>query len=364
MVKMGNEENKNLKEIICGISGANVEALVKAGEHMDSLIKPLGSLGRLEKIAVKLAGITGKVKNSVDKKCSIVMVADNGICEEGVSCSPQDITLMQAVNMTRGICAMGVLSNHANAEIKVVDVGIAQDYDCEKIYNKKIKYGTDNFAKGPAMSYDEAVKAVMVGIDMVKTAKDEGFELIGTGEMGIGNTSSTSAVFMALTGTSAEKAVGKGGGLTDEALAHKKEVLSDAIKLNAPDKNDPIDVVAKVGGLDIAGLVGCYLGAAYYRIPIVVDGVISALAAFVAVKIKKEVEDFLFVSHKSAEPVYDLLFEDVDLKPMLDLDMRLGEGTGAVLAFDIISAAAAIMREMATFEDMNRDETYRVDIRK
>ena len=353
-----------LREIISSISGANKAAILEAQKHMDSLIKPLGSLGKLESMAIKLAGITGQVKNRVDKKCSIVMAADNGICAEGVSCSPQDITLMQAINMTKGICGMGVLSKHANADLKVVDIGIMQDYDCDKIYNRKIKYGTDNFAKGPAMTYDEAVRAIMVGIEMVKMAKDEGVNLIGTGEMGIGNTSSTSAVFMALTGKSADEAVGKGGGLTEEALAHKKEVLTEAIKLNKPDPNDPIDVIAKVGGLDIAGLVGCYIGAAYYRLPIVVDGVISALAAFTAIRIKKEVQDFLFVSHKSAEPVYNLLFEDIDLKPILDLEMRLGEGTGAVLAFDIISAAAAIMREMATFGDMNRDETYRVDIRE
>ncbi len=356
--------NKELEKIIAGIEGADLGAVEDAKKHMDSLIKPLGSLGKLEKTAIKLSGITGKVKNEIEKKCSIVMVADNGICEEGVSGSPQDITLMQAINMTKGICGMGVLSRHENAEIKVVDIGIMCDYDCEKIYNRKIKYGTDNFAKGPAMTYDEAVSAILVGVEMVKATKDEGFQLIGTGEMGIGNTSSTSAVFMALTGISAEKAVGKGGGLTDEALEHKKEVLTNAINLNKPNPNDPIDVLAKVGGLDIAGLVGCYLGAAYYRVPIVVDGVIAALAAFVAIKIKNEVEDFVFFSHKSAEPVYDLLFDDMDLKPVLDLEMRLGEGTGAVLAFNIISAAAAIMREMATFEDLDRDETYRIDIRK
>lgn len=355
---------ERLDEILEGIKGADKEALEAAEKHMDSLIKPLGSLGKLEKMAIKLAGITGKVKNDVSKKCSIVMVADNGICDEGVSGSPQDITLMQAINMTLGICAMGVLSGHASADIKVVDVGIMSDYNCEKIYNRKIKYGTDNFAKGPAMTRDEAVRAILTGVEMVKMAKDEGYKLIGTGEMGIGNTSSTSAVFMAITGTSAEKAVGKGGGLTDDGLALKKKVITEAIALNKPNSNDPIDVLAKVGGLDIAGLVGCFLGAAYYRLPIVVDGVISALSAFAAIKIKPEVKDFIFVSHKSEEPVYDLLFDDMDLKPILEMDMRLGEGTGAVLAFNIISAATAIMNEMATFADLNRDETYRIDIRK
>lgn len=355
---------KSLNEVIEGIRGSDKEALKKAREHMDSLIKPLGSLGKLEGIAVKLAGITGNVKNNVDKKCSVVMVADNGICEEGVAGSPQDITLVQGMNMTRGICGMGVLSAHAGADIKVVDIGIMSDYNNDKVYNRKIKYGTNNFAKGPAMSREEAVRAIEVGIEMVEIAVNEGYQLIGTGEMGIGNTSSTSAVFMAMTGEAAEKAVGKGGGLTDEALLHKRKVIEDAIKLNKPNPNDPIDVVSKVGGLDIAGMAGCFLGAAYFRVPIVIDGVISALAAYVAAKLNPLAKDFMFSSHKSKEPVYDLIFKELGMEPMLDMDMRLGEGTGCTLAFNIISAACAVMNNMATFEDIKYDQTYRIDIRK
>lgn len=354
---------EELQKILKGIRGADKEALEAARKHNDNLVKPLGSLGKLEDMGIKLAGITGKVKNDVDKKCTIVMVADNGICAEGVAGSPQDITLMQAINMTLGKCGVGVLSKHAGSDIKVCDVGIMSDYDCPEIYNRKIKYGTDNFAKGPAMSRDEAIKAIMTGVEMVKIAKDEGYQLLATGEMGIGNSSSTSAVFMALTGVGAEKAVGKGGGLTDEGLAHKKEVLTNAIKLNNPNPKDAIDVISKVGGLDIAGLVGVYLGAAYYRLPVVIDGVISALAAFTAIRIKEEAKDFMFASHRSLEPVYDLLFDDIDLKPMLEMNMRLGEGTGAVLAFNLISASVAMMNEMATFQDMKHDETYRIDIR-
>lgn len=355
---------KSLLEVIEGIKGADKEALAEAQKHMDSLIKPLGSLGKLETMAVKMAGITGKVHNSVEKKCSIVMVADNGICEEGVAGSPQDITLVQGMNMTKGICGMGVLSAHAGADVKVVDIGIMSDYNNDKVYNRKIKYGTDNFAKGPAMSREEAIKAFEVGIEMVEMAVSEGYQILGTGEMGIGNTSSTSAVFMAMTGASAEDAVGKGGGLTDEALIHKRYVIENAIKLNNPDIKDPIDVVAKVGGLDIAGMAGCFLGAAYYRIPIVIDGVISALAAYVAVQLNPLVKDFLFSSHKSKEPVYDLIFRELGMEPMLDMDMRLGEGTGCALAFHIISAACAIMNNMATFEDIAYDDSYRIDIRK
>ncbi len=352
------------EEAVKGIKGADEEAAALAKKRMDSLIKPLGSLGKLETIGIKLAGITGKVHNGVSKKCSIVMVADNGICEEGVTGSPQDITLMQAVNMTKGISGMGALSAHAGADIKVVDVGIMCDYNCDAIYNRKIKYGTANFAKGPAMTREEAVKAVETGIDMVRLAVSEGYTLIGTGEMGIGNTSTTSAVFMAMTGESAENAVGKGGGLTDEALIRKKRVITDAVKLNNPNPNDPVDVLAKVGGLDIAGIAGCFIGAAYYRVPIVIDGVISALSAYIAVKINPLVKDFIFPSHKSKEPVYDLIFQCLDMEPMLDMDMRLGEGTGCTLAFNIISAACAVMNNMATFEDIKYDSTYRVDIRK
>ncbi|QIB69929.1 nicotinate-nucleotide--dimethylbenzimidazole phosphoribosyltransferase [Aminipila butyrica] len=355
---------KTLAEVLEGIRGADEEALAEAQKHMDSLIKPLGSLGKLETMAVKMAGITGKVKNNVEKKCSIVMVADNGICAEGVAGSPQDITLVQGMNMTKGICGMGVLSAHAGADIKVVDVGIMSDYNNDKVYNRKVKYGTDNFAKGPAMSREEAVKAIEVGIEMVGLAVSEGYQLIGTGEMGIGNTSSTSAVFMTLTGESAERAVGKGGGLTDEALRHKKQVITEAIRLNQPNPSDPLDVIAKVGGLDIAGMVGCFLGAAYFRVPIVIDGVISALSAYGAVLLNPHVKDFLYSSHKSKEPVYDLIFKELGMEPILEMDMRLGEGTGCALAFHIISAACAVMNNMATFGDIQYDDSYRIDIRK
>ncbi len=353
----------SLQEVLDGIKGRDEKALAQAQEHMDSLIKPLGSLGKLEEMSVKLAGITGKVHNQVEKRCSIVMVADNGICEEGVAGTPQDITLIQGMNMTKGICGMGVLSAYAGADIKVVDIGIMSDYNNDRVYNRKIKYGTDNFAKGPAMSRQEAVKAFETGIDMVRLAVEEGYEILGTGEMGIGNTSSTSAVFMALTGETADRAVGKGGGLTDEALAHKKQVITKALKLNNPDPKDPIDVVAKVGGLDIAGMAGCFLGAAYYRVPIIIDGVISALAAYVAVKMNPLVKDYLFASHKSKEPVYDLIFEAMGMEPILDMDMRLGEGTGCALMFNIIGSACAIMNNMATFEDIKYDQSYRIDIR-
>lgn len=360
MDKMGQKSYQEMKEEIRPLDSKAVKA---AQERMDQLLKPLGSLGKLERIAVRLAGITGKVHNSAEKRCSIVMVADNGIIEEGVAGSPKEITLMQAMNMTKGICGMGVLSSYAHADVKVVDIGIDGDYNNDKIYRKKIRRGAGNFSKELAMTREEAVRAIEVGIEMVGLAVREGYEILGTGEMGIGNTSSTSAVLMAFTGLPAEVAVGKGGGLTDEGLVHKKAVLKSALEFHRPDPNDPIDVLSKVGGLDIAGLAGCFLAAAYYRIPIVVDGVISAAAALTACRINPLVQDYLFFSHRSEEPAYDLICKELGAAPMLDMDMRLGEGTGCPLAFHLIGSACAVMNNMATFADIQYDETYRIDIR-
>ncbi len=355
---------KTLQEVIQGIRPADAQVIRAAEEYMDCLIKPLGSLGKLETMAIQMAGITGQVKNSPEKRCSIVMVADNGICEEGVSGSPQEITLMLAEHMAKGVCGMGTLSAYANADVKVVDLGIATEYENDAIYQRRIRRGTANFAKGPAMSREEAIRAMEVGIEMVEMAISEGCQILGTGEMGIGNTSSTSAVLMALTGLSAELAVGKGGGLTDEGLLHKRDVIVKALECNKPDKNDPIDVLAKVGGLDIAGMAGCFLAAAYYRMPIVIDGVISAAAALIAYRINPMVKDFMFSSHRSVEPAYDLIMKELGMEPILNLDMRLGEGTGCPLAFHIIGSACYMMSHMYTFEQFQHDQTYRIDLRK
>ena len=259
---------------------------------------------------------------------------------------------------------MGTLSAYANADLKIVDIGIRTDVDNPNIINRKIRYAAANFAKGPAMTREEAIRAMEVGIEMVGKAVEEGYEILGTGVMGIGNTSSTSAILMCLTGLSAEVAVGKGGGLTDEALIHKKEVITKALELNRPDPNDPIDVLSKVGGLDIAGMAGCFLAAAYYRIPIVIDGVISAVSALVAYRINPLVNDFMFSSHHSIEPAYDLIMKELGMEPILDLNMRLGEGTGCPLAFHIIGSACYMMSHLYTFEQFQHDQTYRIDLRK
>jgi len=214
------------------------------------------------------------------------------------------------------------------------------------------------------MSRQESTDAILVGAELVREAKEEGYEILGTGEMGIGNTSSTSACVMALTGLSAEEAVGKGGGLTDEGLAHKKEVIRAALAFHKPDPEDPLDVLSKVGGLDIAGLTGCFLGAAHYRLPIVIDGAISALAALMAFRLSPASADFMFASHRSEEPSYGKIIRELGLAPCIDLDMRLGEGTGCALAFPIIGAACSMLSDMHTFEQAKLDQSYRIDIRE
>jgi len=354
----------DFREILKEIAPADQKAMSEAREWNDSLLKPLGSLGDLEEIAIKMAGITGKVFNDVEKRCVIVMAADNGICDEGVAGTPQGMTLWHTKNIAEGFSGVGVLAKYAGADLKVVDIGIKGNMESSFVISRKIRNGTENFAWEPAMRYEQAVEAMMVGVEMVSQAAKEGYRLLGTGEMGIGNTSSTSACVMALTGLSADQAVGKGGGLTDEGLVHKKEVIANAVCLRAPDPKDPVDVLSKVGGLDIAGIVGCFLGAAYYRLPIVIDGAISALAALIAFRLAPNVRDYMFASHKSKEPSYAWMMEELGIRPIIDLNMRLGEGTGCPLVFPIIGAACSMLSDMHTFAQAQLDQSYRIDIRE
>ncbi|PKM52074.1 MAG: nicotinate-nucleotide--dimethylbenzimidazole phosphoribosyltransferase [Firmicutes bacterium HGW-Firmicutes-7] len=352
-----------LKRTSNGIMGLNQDMINQGQARMDALAKPLGSLGRLEQIAIQISGITGQLHNQIHKKCTIVMAADHGICEEGVSCAPQEVTAIQTLNMLKGLTGICAISKANNAEIRVVDIGIMRDIDYPNLIHRKIRYGTDNFLKGPAMEREEAIKAIEIGIEMVKDLVDQGHNLIGTGEMGIGNTSCSSAVFMAFTGCSAELSVGKGGGITEEAFENKKRVIEEAIQFNKPNANDPIDVLTKVGGLDLNGMVGCFLGAAYYRIPIVIDGFISAAAALAAYRINPLAKDFMIPSHCSKEPGYVCIMEEMGLSPMLYLEMRLGEGTGCPIAFTVIETALSVMNNMATFEEATIINDYLVDIR-
>lgn len=340
-----------LNELLNKISSLDIDSMKAAQARLDSLTKPLGSLGKLEDIIVKLSGINSSPEPKVDNKAIVVMCADNGVVEEGVSSCPKSVTASVTCNFTRGITAVNVFSRLTQSKLVVVDIGVDAHISNSAILNRKIRNGTWNMAKGPAMTREEAIKGIVTGIEIVKDLKVEGINLLGTGEMGIGNTSTSSAITAVLTGEPIDKLVGIGSGLSKEAYINKIEVIKRAIEINQPDSNDPIDVLAKVGGFDIAGLTGCFLGAAIYRIPIVIDGFISAAAALTAIRINPASRDYMFTSHGSAEPGTASIMKSLNMEPMLNLNMRVGEGTGAALGFQVIDAAMAAYTQMGTFED-------------
>jgi nicotinate-nucleotide--dimethylbenzimidazole phosphoribosyltransferase len=351
---------KTLKEI-CTL---DKDAIKQAKDRLDNLIKPIGSLGALEDMAVKMAGITGKVKNTINKKNIVVMCADNGVCAEGVSAAPQEITYAMANYLTMGVTGVCVLAKHNNAELTIVDIGVKGKLDHNLIINKKIAEGTKNMLKGPAMTREEAITAIEIGIETVNKLAADDYDLLGTGELGIGNTTTSAAVLSVLSGLPVETVVGKGAGLTEEQYVNKKRVIAEAIALNAPNKEDVIDVIAKVGGFDIAGLCGCYLGAAKNRVPIVIDGFISSAAALCAYRLNPLAREYMFTSHLSAEPGAVYMMKELGLEPILNLRMRLGEGTGCPMAFNIIESALAAMNNMYTFDETVMSSEKLVDIRE
>lgn len=352
-----------MESVVNGIKPLDCSSIEKARNRVDSLAKPLGSLGTLESIVIKLAGITGKLFNNIDKKCVIIMSSDNGVVEEGVASAPQYVTLEQTKNFIKGKTGVAAISKTNDTKLMVFDVGINSDEKIEGVINRKINKGTKNIFKEAAMTYDEAIKAFNIGIEAASMAKEQNYDIIGVGEMGIGNTTTSAAVLVALTGCNIDDVVGKGAGITKESFEKKKLVVKTVVENRDINRNDPIDVIAKVGGYDIAAMAGVFLGAAYYRMPVVIDGFISAVAALVATKINPLVKDFCIPSHKSEEIGYNIAIKELDLKPMLDLGMRLGEGSGCPIAFSIIEFAISMMNNMATFEEGNIDDEYLDEIR-
>ena len=338
-----------LQQTLAAIHPMDREVMELAQKEIDYCLKPPGSLGKLEDIVRQVAGITGNIHNVINKKAIIVMMADNGVVAEGVAMYPQDITRIGADFVTTGRMGVNFLARYAGADIIAVDIGIQVDVDLPLVLNRKIRRGTANFLKEPAMTRDEAIRAVETGIEVTNTAIDQGYDLIGTGEIGIGNTTASSAVLYAFTGAHIDRVVGRGAGLTDEAFARKKEVVQEAVRLHRPDPDDPFDVLAKVGSLDIAGMTGTYLACAARRVPVVTDGLISNVAALTAIRLHPEAVQYMIPSHISFEPGAKLLKEITGLEPMLDMNMRLGEGTGCALAFSIIEAALRMIEEMGTF---------------
>lgn len=350
-----------LSDIIRKITPLDETAMTKARQRQAQLAKPPGSLGRLEDLSIQLAGITGKIHNKIDTKHLLVFAADNGVVAEGVSSAPQSVTLMQTINLTRHKTGASTLCKHFDCEITVCDVGVNADIKEPKVLNRKIAYGTQNIVHGPAMTREQALQAIRTGIDL---ARNTDADVIGIGEMGIGNTTTSSAVLSVLLNADVETVTGRGGGITDASYLKKKQVIKTAIDVNKPDKNDVIDVLAKVGGFDIAAMCGAFIGCAATRRPVVIDGFISAVAALCAYKLCPNVKGYLVPSHASYEIGYRIAMDAMDLEPVFLLGMRLGEGSGCPLAFEILSAACAIMNDMATFDQAGIDDGYLDEIRQ
>lgn len=327
-------------------------AMAEAQSRQNVLTKPTGSLGRLEKLSVQLAGITGQALPRVDRKAVIVLAGDHGVVSEGVSAYPSEVTAQMVLNFLRGGAAINVLARQAGARVTVADVGVAAELpDHPDLLSRKIAHGTANMVQQPAMSREQAACAVEAGIEIVLDEMKRGLDLVATGEMGIGNTTPASAITAVYTGLPVEQVTGRGTGVNDVGLARKVDAIKRALALHQPDPHDPLGVLAAVGGFEIGAIAGVCLGAAAHRVPIVVDGYISAAGALIAGALCPAAKPYLIASHLSVERGHGPLWETLGLKPLLDMDLRLGEGTGAVLAMHLVEAACRILSEMATFAD-------------
>jgi nicotinate-nucleotide--dimethylbenzimidazole phosphoribosyltransferase len=333
------------------IAPLDTGAMGLARTRQQQLTKPAGSLGRLEDIAVQIAGITQQPLPRIERKAVIIMAGDHGVTREGVSAYPSAVTPQMVHNFLQGGAAINALAHYVGAKVIVVDVGIAADISHPDLLSRKVAFGTANMALEPAMTRTQMLEAIQVGIDVFDAQRDEGIDLVATGDMGIGNTTASSAITAALLQTPVALVTGRGTGINDEQLAHKIRVIEKALERHAPNPQDPLGVLMTVGGLEIAGLVGVIVAAASHRVPIVIDGFISGVAALIAVELNPVIGNYLLAGHASVERGHRLILERLGLSPLLDLKLRLGEGTGAVLAMSVIEAALRAHREMATFEE-------------
>ena len=352
---------KGLDALVREVLPLDRGAMTAAEEYQARLAKPPGSLGRLEEISIQLAGITGRVHNALNKKQLLVFAADNGVVAEGVSSAPQSVTKQQTINLMRGKTGAAVLAKHFGCGLTVCDVGVNADIYESTVLNRKIAYGTQNICTGPAMTREQTLQAILTGAEIARTVDAD---VIGVGEMGIGNTTTSSAVLAVLLGADVEAVTGRGGGITEESFRKKKAVIRTAIEVNRPDRDDVVGVLSKVGGFDLAAMCGAFLGAAAARRPAVIDGLISAAAALCAVRLSPNVHGYLVPSHASFEIGYRLAMEAMDLRPLFDLGMRLGEGSGCPLAFQVLDAACAVINDMATFDEAGINDDYLDEIRR
>ncbi len=334
------------------IAPLNEAMQAAARERQNNLTKPPGSLGRLEELSIQLAGILEQERPSIARKAVIVMAGDHGVVAEGVSAFPAEVTPQMVLNFLYGGAAINVLAKVAGARVIIVDMGVAVDMpDHPGLIKRKVAYGTQNMAVGPAMTQQQAEAALQAGIDIVTAEIEKGLDLVAIGEMGIGNTTPATAITAAFTGLPAAQLTGRGTGVDDAGLARKVEVIEKALAVNKPDSSDAMDVLMKVGGLEIAGLAGVVIGAAAQRVPVVIDGFISSAAALVAAELVPAVKPYLIGSHESVEIGHQAILQRLGIRPLFDLNMRLGEGTGAAIAFNIIEGAARVLDEMATFAE-------------
>lgn len=352
---------KELDTLVREVLPLDRSAMTAAEEYQARLAKPPGSLGRLEELSIQLAGITGRVHNALNKKQLLVFAADNGVVAEGVSSAPQSVTKQQTINLMRGKTGAAVLAKHFGCGLTVCDVGVNADIYESAVLNRKIAYGTQNICTGPAMTREQTLQAILTGAEIARTVDAD---VIGVGEMGIGNTTTSSAVLAMLLGADVEAVTGRGGGITEETFRKKKAVIRTAIEVNRPDRDDVVGVLSKVGGFDLAAMCGAFLGAAAARRPAVIDGLISAAAALCAVRLCPNVRGYLVPSHASFEIGYRLAMEAMDLRPLFDLGMRLGEGSGCPLAFQVLDAACAVINDMATFDEAGINDDYLDEIRR
>ena len=352
---------KELDALVREVLPLDRGTMTAAEEYQARLAKPPGSLGRLEELSIQLAGITGQVHNELTQKQLLVFAADNGVVAEGVSSAPQSVTKQQTINLTRGKTGAAVLAKHFGCGLTVCDVGVNADIYESAVLNRKIAYGTQNICTGPAMTREQTLQAILTGAEIARTVDAD---VIGVGEMGIGNTTTSSAVLAVLLGADVEAVTGRGGGITEESFRKKKAVIRTAIEVNRPDRDDVVGVLSKVGGFDLAAMCGAFLGAAAARRPTVIDGLISAAAALCSVRLCPNVRGYLVPSHASFEIGYRLAMEAMDLRPLFDLGMRLGEGSGCPLAFQVLDAACAVINDMATFDEAGINDDYLDEIRR
>ncbi len=345
-------QEARLQELIARIQPPDEAAAAAARARQDRLTKPKGSLGRLEELSIQLAGLQARSLPKARDKAVFVLAGDHGVAVEGVSAYPQEVTAQMVLNFLRGGAAINVLARHAGVRVIVVDMGVAAELPADpRLVRSKVAPGTGNIAQGPAMTRAQALQALLAGAELVEQELERGLDLVATGEMGIANTTPSAAIACALAGLAPEEVVGRGSGIDEEGWRRKVAVVERSLAVNNPDPADALDVLAKVGGFEIGGLAGLIVAAAARRLPIVIDGFISTAAAMLAVTIAPQARPYLIAAHRSQEKGHRLMLEWLGLRPVLALDLRLGEGTGAVLAMFVVEAACKVLAEMATFEE-------------